>query len=431
MCGPEHDPGDRDGREVLEELGIRSRPHRGAGLRAEVLDDDLLHVAVLGVEVAEGDERLGAVADALADPDEDSGRERDAGGPGVGDDLQAHGGVLVGRAVVRAARLVVDRARGRLEHHAHGRSGRAQVVQLRRRHDAGVEVREQPGLGRDQPGGMADVVERRGEAVLVEPRARFGPAVLGPVAEGQQRLFAAAVPPCAGDEQDLLVRHVERRALEPQLPGGVDEDAVVAAIAAQRRERHEHLARVRDRARPPGGVEPFVAQRRGTGEESIEVGAREREQALGLVDGDSGIDGSRDVRHDGQPRSERRGEGFVVDREGLRDFVVGDDARRHDVDAVVGDEGQQAAGEQLALDLADPGGGKRLARRRDRRRARAPRRRLRRAPRRSPRAARRARADPGRSPRRRPAARCRRCPRPPSHRARRRSRRPRAGARCR
>ena len=78
------------------------------------------------------------------------------------------------------------------------------LVELGARHDAGIEVCEEPRLGGDQARHRADVVQGRGVAVLVEPRAGFGPAVFGPVAEGQQRLFAAERRALPGDRQHLL-----------------------------------------------------------------------------------------------------------------------------------------------------------------------------------------------------------------------------------
>ena len=43
-------------------------------------------------------------------------------------------------------------------------------------------------------------------------------------------------------------------------------------------------------------------------------------------------------------------------------LVGGDDRRRHDVEPVVGEERQQPAREQVALERADRGGGQRLPR---------------------------------------------------------------------
>ena len=56
----------------------------------------------------------------------------------------------------------------------------------------------------------ADVGERRVVAVRVEPLARRRPALLGPVAEGEQRLLAAERRALRGDREHL-VRRQERR----------------------------------------------------------------------------------------------------------------------------------------------------------------------------------------------------------------------------
>ena len=56
----------------------RCEVHRGAGLRQEVLDDHLLHVAVLAMRRGDRLERGHAVGPGLADADEDAGGERDA-----------------------------------------------------------------------------------------------------------------------------------------------------------------------------------------------------------------------------------------------------------------------------------------------------------------------------------------------------------------
>ncbi len=174
-------------------------------------------------------------------------------------------------------------ARGGLEHHPHRRGGRAHGGQLVVRHDAGVRVGEHPGLCRDQPGHVGDVGERRCVAVLVEPRARLRPAVFGPVAEREQRLLAPECRALPRDLQHLFGAHVHRLLLLQQLTGGVDEHAVVAAVAAQGRQRHEHLARVRDDARASRGFEARVARRAREGEHPFDVGALRLQQRLSIV----------------------------------------------------------------------------------------------------------------------------------------------------
>jgi hypothetical protein len=62
-----------------------------------------LHVAVAPVEVADREQRLGALAWRLADADEDARRERDGEAAGVLDRPQPHGRDLVGRTEVRTS----------------------------------------------------------------------------------------------------------------------------------------------------------------------------------------------------------------------------------------------------------------------------------------------------------------------------------------
>ena len=128
----------------------------------------------------------------------------------------------------------------------------------------------------------ADVVERRGEAVLVEPRAGLGPAVFGAVAEGEQRLLAAERRALPRDGEHLLGRHERRLVQLEQLRGGVDEDAVVAAVAAQRRERDEHLARVGDDAGTTGCRQSGIPHGAGELEQPLELLALGAEQRLGV-----------------------------------------------------------------------------------------------------------------------------------------------------
>ena len=52
--------------------------HPRLGLGAEVLDDDLLHVAVTLVQIADREQRLDALEARLADADQNAGGERHA-----------------------------------------------------------------------------------------------------------------------------------------------------------------------------------------------------------------------------------------------------------------------------------------------------------------------------------------------------------------
>ncbi len=151
--------------------------------------------------------------------------------------------------------LLEDPPRGRLEHHPHARGDRLEALQLGPAHHAGVEVRQQPGALEDGDRRRADVGQRRVVAAFVQPRLGLGPALLGAVAEGEQRLLAAQRGALGGDRDDLL--DVEERRRNP--PGDGRERAVVAAVAAQAGQRDEHLARIGDDARPAGLDQSGVA----------------------------------------------------------------------------------------------------------------------------------------------------------------------------
>lgn len=330
-----HDePRHRDRGDILEQIGVRHSLHRGAGLRAEVLHDHLLHVTlpVAGgravdhvplVRVADRDQRRCTVARRFADADQDAGGEGHALSPRGVDHGEPHGRVLVGRAEMHLPGFLEQPARGRLEHHAHRRGGGPQHPQLFRAHDARVGVRQQPGLGRHQARDVRDVLDRRCEPVLVEPCARFGPAVLGPVSQGQQHLFAAHRLALPHDSEHLFGRHVRGLVLLEQLPRRVDEHAVVAAVAAERGQRHEHLARVRDHAGTTGCREPGIPQLAGDREQAFETLALRGEQRLGVgrIEPLAGS-GARERCVDGGRRGGCRGRGDGGGRDGHRSSLA-------------------------------------------------------------------------------------------------------------
>jgi hypothetical protein len=177
--------------------------HRGARLRAEVLDDDLLEMVVAAVELADREERLSALAWGLADADEDAGRERDGQATGVLDRPQAHGRLLVGRAEVRSAPGGQPLGR-RLQHQPHRGAHVLESGHLLPGHDARIQVRQQARLLDHSDRDRAKVLERRPVAALGEPCPCDRIAVLRPVAEREQRLLAAGPPARVGDGHDLL-----------------------------------------------------------------------------------------------------------------------------------------------------------------------------------------------------------------------------------
>src|SRR5215467_12510457 len=71
--GAENEPRHREGPQKVVERGLGRVAHGNARLGPEVLDDDLLDVAMLFVKVTDGDERVYALAPRLADADEQAG----------------------------------------------------------------------------------------------------------------------------------------------------------------------------------------------------------------------------------------------------------------------------------------------------------------------------------------------------------------------
>ena len=250
-----HQPGHGDRGEELVEVDVGGGAHGGVVLGPEVLDDHLLHVPVPPVAGPDREDGLGPLADRLADAHEKPCGEGDPVPAGVLEHPQAHGRVLVGAADVGGD------LGGRLEHHPHRRGDRLEPLQLRPGHDAGVEVRQQPGLLQHRDGAGADVGQRVVVAGLVEPGAGRVPAVLGAVPEGEERLLAAEGRALACDVEHLVHRKVGRG--QPARHRG--ERAVVAAVAAQPGQRDEDLARVGDDGGTAGVDQALVADPRRRG----------------------------------------------------------------------------------------------------------------------------------------------------------------------
>ncbi len=101
----------------IVKIGLRSPGELGAGLGAEVLDDDFLDVPEPAMQIADGEQRLEALGPRLADANENAGRERHAQFARQLQRLKTDFGPLVGRAVVNSARFAEAGAE-RLEHDA-------------------------------------------------------------------------------------------------------------------------------------------------------------------------------------------------------------------------------------------------------------------------------------------------------------------------
>ena len=272
----EDEPGGCDRGEELLFLWFGCVAHRRAGFGAEVLNDDLLHVTVPAVQVADREEALAPLARRFADPDQDPGGERDREPACVFDRPQAHRRDLIGRSGVRPT-LPRETVGRRLEHQAHRSAHVLERRELLVGHHARVEVREEPGLLEDAHGRRADVLERRAVATVYQPGARRRISLLGTVSEGEQSLLASQRAAGLGDRDHLL--EAEERVFE--LRRRLREGAVMTMVATQHRQRDEHLARIGD------GVAPSqVAEMTSRRHRALQIRVTGQQQCLDLVQGE-------------------------------------------------------------------------------------------------------------------------------------------------
>ena len=246
----EEEPGGCDRPQVVVLRARLGRVHRRARLGQEVLDDHLLHVAVAAVRGLDGQQRLDALLPGLPEPDEEAGGERDPCPAGRLQRGQAALRRLVGSPEVRPARLA-EAGGQRLQHHALRRRDGPEALELGPGQGAGVGVGEEPRLGQHRAGRRHQVVDGRAVATGRQPAGSGGVALLGGLAEGEERFPAPGGPPGPGDGQDLVELQV--RGVEPGR--GLGEGAVPATVAAQHGERDEHLGGERDPV-AVGGVAP-------------------------------------------------------------------------------------------------------------------------------------------------------------------------------
>ncbi len=166
ICRPEDQPGDGDRPQMVGLVGLGRRRHARAGLGPEILDDDFLDVAVALVEIAQRQQRLDALDPGLADADEDPRGERHRRLAGRRDRREPPRRRLVGRAEMRpaAARQALG---GAFQHDPLRHRDRAQPLDLVPAHDAGIEMRQEPGFLQHQRRHFGEIGERR---VVAEPR---------------------------------------------------------------------------------------------------------------------------------------------------------------------------------------------------------------------------------------------------------------------
>ena len=133
-------------------------------------------------------------------------------------------------------------------------------LELSAGHDTGVQVRQQARLREDEPRAALEVLERRRAPQRVQLLARDLVAQLGLVAEREERLAASRRRARPRDREHLVLGH-ERAFAATRW---ARERAVAADVATERRQRDEHLRRVRDersRAEPPGLREQLLERR--------------------------------------------------------------------------------------------------------------------------------------------------------------------------
>ena len=164
-------------------------------------------MVVAGVQIANRDQRLDPLRARLADADQQAGGEGHAGFTGRRDRGQPGGGLLVRRSVMRPpfATKPIGRA---FEHQAHRCAVRAQRGIVARRHQAGIQVRQQAGLVDHGAGGLCQIGERRRVAQRGERVARGVVARFRPVAERKQCLAASHPLAAARDLQHLIERQI-------------------------------------------------------------------------------------------------------------------------------------------------------------------------------------------------------------------------------
>ena len=92
---------------------------------------------------------------------------------------------------MRAALLRQQACRGRLEHHAHRRGDRLEPLDLLPGHHPGFRCGSSPVSSRTRIAIGPQVIDRGVIAVRIQPVPGRRPAVLRPVAEGEQGLLAA------------------------------------------------------------------------------------------------------------------------------------------------------------------------------------------------------------------------------------------------
>ena len=239
--GAEDEARRSDGPTQIVEIGLGRIGHAGARLGPEILDDDFLNMVVPRMNFPDRQQRLDALQTALADADQDAGGKGNRRLAGETQGFQPDRRALVGRAVMRHALLAQPLGQA-LNHQPLRNRYRAQRLYVGRRQGAGIEVRQQAGLGMHQLGHGGEIGKCRRMAQFLELAARRRIAQLRLVAEREQRLHAARLGAIAGEAENLVRREIGACALLRRLGEG----AIMADVAAQMGERNKNLARIGD-----------------------------------------------------------------------------------------------------------------------------------------------------------------------------------------
>jgi len=233
-------------------------------------------MAVLFVELTQGQQGFDAFAAGFANANQDAGGKGDFCLSRQGDGFEAHDRVLVWRAVVGHA-LFAQAAGSGFEHDAHGGGHRAQKGDFLGRHIAGIDVGQEARFIKYGFGYVGDVFEGAGKTQLGQCRTGGVVAQFGFFTEGKQRLLAALARALAGNIQHLFNTHIRLF----DFARGLGEGAVVAHIAAQMGEGNKHLAGIGNSI-----AMGAIAQRSGDLHQCGQVGTVRQLQGLLLAQGD-------------------------------------------------------------------------------------------------------------------------------------------------
>ena len=211
--------------------------HAGSSFRPEILNDDLLDMAITFVELAQGKQRVDPLVARFADADQNARGERHALFAGGLDACQPRARMLIGRAVVRSARLAQPLGGG-FEHEPLGHGGAAQGGHIGWRQMARVEMRQQASLLVHHSRSLREI--RQGGAMSEAQKLIGGAAIaqLRLVAEREQGFLAACRLTRPRDGKDFVERQIGSLVLARRM----GKRAVVANVAAKLRQRNKDLA---------------------------------------------------------------------------------------------------------------------------------------------------------------------------------------------